>query len=331
MVMNETNILAVATSEVDFENKTLFTATSHDDILQQLEKQVKHIDFQFIVYGDNPDFIKSKMELEELKKATGNDERIKEIEEEFKEEYKIKEKHYLIITIEQMLLLCQENKWDMCRNNGSVYINNGAYWKAIDKEGLQKFFGKVAESMGVPRFTARYFPFRDALLKQFLATAHLPRPRKNRDKILLNFQNGTLEITPDQQFMRNFDKKDFLTYQLPFDYNPSAKYPIWDAHLNKVLPDSDKSRQKVLAEYFASVFINNKTLKLEKVLMLLGTGSNGKGVVFEVMTALFGSENVSNYSLQSLTDETGYYRAMIVDMLLNYSSENGAKINSEMF
>jgi putative DNA primase/helicase len=97
------------------------------------------------------------------------------------------------------------------------------------------------------------------------------------------------------------------------------------------LPDNDKSRQKVLSEYIASVFINNKTLKLEKVLMLFGTGANGKGVVYEVSTALLGSENISNYSLTQLTDVNGYFRAMIINKLLNYSSENGAKIDPNFF
>jgi putative DNA primase/helicase len=36
-------------------------------------------------------------------------------------------------------------------------------------------------------------------------------------------------------------------------------------------------------------------------------------VLFEVINGLIGTENISHYSLESLTDETGYYRAKIKD------------------
>ena len=39
---------------------------------------------------------------------------------------------------------------------------------------------------------------------------------------------------------------------------------------------------------------------------------------------MFGSENVSGYSLESLTDKEGYFRAMILNKLLNYASELNA-------
>ena len=49
------------------------------------------------------------------------------------------------------------------------------------------------------------------------------------------------------------------------------------------------------------------------------------------MIALLGSENVSNFSLYSLTNENGYYRAKIVDKLLNYASEISPKMDSTFF
>lgn len=145
----------------------------------------------------------------------------------------------------------------------------------------------------------------------------------------MNFKNGTLEIFPDKQILRKPSAEDFLTYQLPFEYNPNASAIKWQIFLDRVLPD--KSLQDVLGEYFASAFISNRTLKLEKVLMTVGSGSNGKGVVYEVITELFGRENVSNFSLESLTDNQGYYRAKIADKLLNYSSENSSKVDANYF
>jgi putative DNA primase/helicase len=66
-------------------------------------------------------------------------------------------------------------------------------------------------------------------------------------------------------------------------------------------------------------------------MILVGTGANGKSVLHNVVCALFGAENVSSYSLQSLTDKQGYYRAMIVDKLLNFASEISTSMNVTIF
>jgi putative DNA primase/helicase len=66
------------------------------------------------------------------------------------------------------------------------------------------------------------------------------------------------------------------------------------------------------------------------MLVLFGSGANGKSVVFEIILALLGKENVSNYSLTSLTDNNGYYRAQISNKLVNYGSEIGGKLEADM-
>jgi len=95
----------------------------------------------------------------------------------------------------------------------------------------------------------------------------------------------------------------------------------------------DKERQKVLAEYLGFVFIKHGSnrLKEEKALILYGNGANGKSVFFEVVSALLGTENTSNYSLQSLTNENGYFRAKLANKLVNYASEINGKLESAIF
>jgi putative DNA primase/helicase len=48
-----------------------------------------------------------------------------------------------------------------------------------------------------------------------------------------------------------------------------------------------------------------------------------------VINALLGKENISNYSLESLADQ--YYRAMLANKLLNYSSEISNRLKAEKF
>jgi len=96
-----------------------------------------------------------------------------------------------------------------------------------------------------------------------------------------------------------------------------------------VLPD--ESSQKILSEFLGYVFIRGGAVKEEKALILYGTGANGKSVFFEVVNALLGSENTCNYSLRSLTDKEGYYRAKLANKLVNYASEINTKLEANLF
>lgn len=243
---------------------------------------------------------------------------------------KLCKKHFLVCSIEQILDTALKQNWGICKNHAFVYLYNGAYWNLFDNAELQIFIGEAAEKMGIDKFDARLYSFREQLYKQFLAVANLPKPEQTDDTVLINLKNGTFEITPDKQELRPPNRNDFITYQLPFEYNTKAKAPIFVAYLNKVQPDIE--RQKILAEYLAYLFIKPSTLKLEKTLLLFGTGANGKSVFFEIVNALLGGdENVSSYSLHNLTNDTGYYRAMLANKLVNYASEINGKLEAAIF
>lgn len=243
---------------------------------------------------------------------------------------KLNRAHYLICTIEEIISLANKNSWGLCKRDGMIYVFNGGCWKPIDSANFEDFLGRAAEKIGVDVFYARHYSFRQNLYSQFLCLGVLPPKQTDTKTVLVNFLNGTFEINNERQTLREARREDFLTYQLPFNYTPEAKPTKFLDYLNKVQPDIE--RQKILAEYVGYLFIKNDQLKLEKTLLLYGTGANGKSVFFEVICAMLGKDaNVSNYSLQSLTDQTGYYRAMIADKLLNYASEINGKLEMSFF
>lgn len=240
-------------------------------------------------------------------------------------ERKLTQRHYLICTVEHVLAQAQQAGYDLCKRNGMVYVYNGAFWQLAEDDELRDLLGKAAEQMGVDKFNSRHYEFKEKLYRQFLSSGKFTQARREKQTVLINLQNGTYEISPSSQALRQHDRADFLTYQLPFVHEPSAKAPLFERYLNMVLPDTDL--QAILAEYIGYVFIRH--IKLEKVLLLFGTGSNGKSVFFEVINALLGSQNVSNFSLQSLTNEA--YRAKLADKLLNYGSEIKGSLESDVF
>lgn len=241
----------------------------------------------------------------------------------------ITRKHYIILANEAILEVAQINCWSLCMSEGNVYVYNTAYWKQLTKESILNFLGKAALRLGVDEFEAKHYKFRIELYNQFLSTAYLPRPEKKGNEVLINLQNGSFVISPERQYLKEFDRNDFITHQLNFAYNPEASADKFQKYLDEVLPD--KKLQLVLAEFIGYVFVKPKTLKLEKALILFGNGANGKSVFFEIIIAMLGPENVCNYSLHSLTNETGYFRARLADKLLNYASEISPKMDSTFF
>ena len=292
---------------------------THSDVLNILINDVSPIDFLETAY---PEIIDLKLRL---KNALSEDDK-KEIVAIIRQ-YKITERQKYVIIIEALLECATYRQWGICKNAAFIYLFNGAYWSVLNKEILQKFLGDCAERMTMPKYNARQYSIREHLFKQFLVTGFQPMPDCN-DKILVNLANGTFEINGNGKgFLRPFDKSDFLKYQLPFDYNPNAVCPIFQNYLDVSLPD--KSAQNVLAEFIGCVFAPH--LKLEKALILYGDGRNGKSVFFDIISALLGSQNISSYSIDALCEPSGYYRAMIANKLLNYSSEFGNKIEADRF
>jgi len=245
-------------------------------------------------------------------------------EAELDEDENLSQKHITVITVSVVLHVAWEVGYGLCQYHGAAYAYNGAFWKQIGRDTLSGFLGEAARRLSVDWITSRFHLFRDQLYKQFLAVANLPKPDASEGLCLINLRNGTYEITPTGAHLREFRREDFLTYQLPFDYDPKAIAPLWQKFLNRVL--AEESRQKVLGEYVGYVFT---PLKLEMILILYGLGANGKSVVFDVINALFGRENVTNYSLQSLCRD--YYRAKLENKLLNYSSEISTRLEADVF
>ncbi|MEI6529712.1 MAG: phage/plasmid primase, P4 family [Candidatus Falkowbacteria bacterium] len=293
------------TKHLILEGELKFKPTLQNKVLKELLKQVECID------------------IDKLAMESGA---------ECNDRGKISLKDKQVVVIEQILYIAMFKSCGLCRNLDFFYSYDGSFWFLLEVEELKNFLGLAAEKMGIQAIKARRHDFREQLFKQFITAAVFPKPEKSKEKVYVNLNNGTLAVTIDGAELQPYDRNDFLTYKLPFNYNPTAKAPLFMQYLNRVLPDeADKSKQMILAEYLGYVFVPCSTLKLEKTLLLYGSGANGKSVFYEVVRALFGSQNTSEYSLQSLTNDNGYYRAMLANKLVNYASEINGKLETSIF
>ena len=245
------------------------------------------------------------------------------------EEIKIKRKDKIVIAVDEALKVADELNLGFAVHNTTPFIFNYSFWSKSNPVEMKDFLGAYATKIGIIMLDAKYFRFKEDLYNQFLSVANWQNTQSDTQALtLINLRNGTLEITPTAYKLRNFDKKDFLKYQLDFDYEEDPKRDLFDNYLEKVLPD--KKLQDIVAEYLGGIFIPNSVLKLEKILFLYGTGSNGKSVLYDIIEKLFGRDNFSSFSLNKLLTSDNA-RFQIKDKLVNFSSEVGDMKNYDTF
>lgn len=240
---------------------------------------------------------------------------------------KLTQKVVLVVAVQELLRQIEGQSAGLTYSNGLAYCFYGTYWHELATEETKAFLTAAAIALGMKQHEAQHFESQDNLYKQFIATTRQLQPHQRREKVLINFANGTLEIENGKLLLRPARKEDFLKYQLPYSYDPGAGAPLFVRYLNRVLPDT--TAQAVLAEFVGNTLA--PALNLQKALVLLGPGSNGKSVFCEIVTALLGRDNVSSYTMESLTKQDSRSRAHLENKLLNYSGENSIKLGVEAF
>ena len=227
-----------------------------------------------------------------------------------------KQKHYKVAIVATLIEIAKKHNWHIIHDAGFFYIYNSAYWVALEDAEAKQLLKNAAIRMGHTEIECRDSAFVDKLFQQAVQDGFFVERNFARQSII-NLKNGSLVLSDDGVWLKRFDHRDFLTHQLDFAYDAKAVNLLFQQYLTEVLPDPDTRR--TLQQVAGYLFI--KGLKMEKIFFLFGAGANGKSVFFEVLNGVIGSENIGNFSLESLTDDKGYHRAMIKDKIVNYGTD----------
>ena len=213
------------------------------------------------------------------------------------------------------------------RSKQFVYIFLGTHWQLADVQLYYMFVKRCAKRMGLEDIYCEEPEFMNRVIERLAyRVMDYKKQKVTPGEVWVNLSNGTLEIKKDGTFvLREHRAEDFFTYVLPYVYSKNAVCPQWHAFLDRVLPE--KEMQTLLAEYIGYCFTQN--LKLEKMAVFYGTGSNGKSVCLDIITRIMGSCNVSNVTLSALTcdDEK---RSLIEGKLANISHESNGELDTAM-
>ena len=239
--------------------------------------------------------------------------------------FKVPMNLYIVAIIHEISKVAAKNNWEVAKEHDVIYLFNGIYWQRSEDSHIKAFLGKAAIKLGYySPAQAMTHNFVENTFKQFSQSALIKKRNRNKNTVMINLLNGTLEVTEGNCILKKHDPDDFITYVLDFNYDPTATAPLFHRYLERVLPDH--SSREVLQEFHGYIFIRH--LKLEKALVLLGGGQNGKSVQFEITKSLLGDDNVSTKSLGDLVDRDAGNdnRAKLQDKLLNYGSEIRANV-----
>lgn len=140
----------------------------------------------------------------------------------------------------------------------------------------------------------------------------------NRDKNLINFQNGVWDIERGE--LLPHDSKYLQTLQIPHpvgEYKPFTETRLYDFFKKTKLPKEDI---KMLLKYMAYCLTLDYGLKT--FMILCGQSNTGKSVLIRFFENLVGKQNVSSLSMHELNMR--FYPSQLYNRLLNSCADNSS-------
>lgn len=126
---------------------------------------------------------------------------------------------------------------------------------------------------------------------------------------LVNVQNGILNVETERLLPHS--PEHLCSVGLPVRYDPSATCPEWESFVEQVFPDD---AQGLAWQIIA--WLMRPDVSLQKAILLLGEGGNGKSTYLAGVTAFLGRSNVSAVSLHKLESDR-FAVARLVGKLAN--------------
>lgn len=139
------------------------------------------------------------------------------------------------------------------------------------------------------------------------------------DRRYVVFRNCVLDIETSEVHEHSIEFKTDVV--LDFDYKGEFNTVVWDKLIAQTIPD--EGMRKAFQQFCGAFLLNREKFKIEYICLMVGTGRNGKSVVCEAISNIFGRDLVSNYSPDQLFrgQQSMYNLADINGKLANYADD----------
>lgn len=191
-----------------------------------------------------------------------------------------------------------------------LHAFNGKHWQLVMDTKLENFATEHFKPVATNSMRSEF--------KGLILTSNVVDSEFfNKDSTgFINFNNGVLRLSNRELLPHSVDYG--FGYVLPYDYNPLAKCPEFDAMLNNITL-KDEELKKIILEYIGYAISGMNASLGAKSLLLTGGGSNGKSTLLNVIKKLVGKECYSAVSIKNLEKEN--HRYSMVGKLFNICEE----------
>ena len=220
-------------------------------------------------------------------------------------------------------------------NEGDFWLFDGRIYVPVREELIVAAFFLLVEHMEIlPAINNKTFA------KTFTDAIRYYNPMI-QSRNLVAFENGVLDISPILRgkqpiFHDHFDPHFHVTYYHPYKYDPKASCTRWMNFLHDVLPD--KNSRVILQMFLGLGLIDQSEVylpyegkdaaRVELCLLLIGSGGNGKSVIYRTARGVYGSERISEVPYVELTmtgDEGMRSRLPLRNKIFNWSTEEDGR------
>lgn len=219
----------------------------------------------------------------------------------------------------------------------NLYRFNNFFYEKIDPNELKAKIYNFLHSSNQKKYAKKTF-VSDVMenlkninfLKSSISTNNFLDSNIKNNVFFSNLANGILKLSINKGVLKaslHSHSPNFLSfYSLSFNFDQNIDAPIFNSTIRQIIPDP--SELCVLQEFIGLCTINYP--HFEKALIILGSGANGKGVIYAIIKALLGTENISNVPLENFTHGRTYALAETQNKLVNFASEFTSSKNTSL-
>lgn len=216
---------------------------------------------------------------------------------------------------------------------GAYYMFNGKIYEVVETSVVEQAYQLLLEDLFIAPALGRSSIRKESFMET-IKNYNVLVPQFD----IVAFTNGVVDfgLSKFNPTAQPFSPHYHVTYYHPYAFDPKGKCQKWRRFLDDVLPD--KTSQDILQMFLGlgvvqrgdayNPYEGKMSDKIELCLLMIGSGANGKSVIFEVMCALFGKDRISKMDYAELTadgDEGMRGRYPIRNAIFNWSSDSDPK------
>ncbi len=206
---------------------------------------------------------------------------------------------------------------------GNIWRWSGdGVWRVLEDRDIKQKIHDVAEGSAL---TANVV---NSILDLTKTEVHRPGHRFDVDVARINCISGEIEFDDTRSVWMPTPhvREHFRTTMIPVAYDVNATAPRFEQFLREVFAGDPDAADKIAVVEEALGYSLISSCYLEKFLMLIGSGANGKSVLLAILSALLGPEHVC--AVQPSQFDNKFQRGHLFGKLANIITEiaQGAEI-----